>query len=226
MIVLPKILPCHATSLIPPANGAYFMSDDVEAIVEERLSVFDDEPDLNDWFEVMCGASMAVLGIFHLVSPGNLVDPDVMRWFAAAVVAAGAVWTGHGLKDMAVKEIRRSIAILETAPSSSGVDHGLIRDVLLNPDAYKEFLVEAYSSAWEDGIITEEELAELKSFQQALGISDAEAAEMNVKAAIKAAARDGKITEKESKSIKKAAEESELEESDVKKAIDDALEKN
>lgn len=202
------------------------MSDDVEAIVEERLSVFDDEPDLNDWVEVMCGAAMAVLGIFHLVSPGNLVDPDVMRWFAAAVVAAGAVWAGHGLKDMAVKEIRRSIAILETAPSSSGVDHGLIRDVLLNPDAYKEFLIEAYSSAWEDGIITEQELAELKSFQKALGISDAEAAEMNVKAAIKAAAKDGKITEKESKSIKKAAEESGLEESDVKKAIDDALEKN
>ena len=224
--VLLKILPWHPTSLIPTANGAYCMSDDVESIVEERLSVFDDEPDLNDWFEVMCGAAMAVLGIFHLVSPGNLIDPDVMRWFAAAVVAAGAVWAGHGLKDMAVKEIRRSIAILEAAPSSSGVDHGLIRDVLLNPDAYKEFLIEAYSSAWEDGIITEEELAELKSFQQALGISDAEAAEMNVKAAIKAAAKDGKITKEESESIKKAAEESELEESDVKKAIDDALEKN
>ncbi|NCG43237.1 MAG: hypothetical protein GWO84_06845 [Euryarchaeota archaeon] len=201
------------------------MSDDVESIVEERLSVFDDDPDLNDWFEVMCGAAMAVLGIFHLISPGNLVDPDVMRWFAAAVVAAGAVWAGHGLKDMAVKEIRRSIAILEAAPIDSGVNHGLIRDVLLNPDAYKEFLVEAYSSAWEDGIITEEELAELKSFQQALGITDAEAAEMNVKAAIKSAAKDGKITTKESESIKKAAEESELEDSDVEKAIDEALEK-
>ena len=76
------------------------MSDDVEAIVEERLAVFEDEPDLNDWFEVMCGAAMAVLGIFHLVSPGNIVDPDVMRWFASAVIAAGAIWAGHGLKDI------------------------------------------------------------------------------------------------------------------------------
>ena len=202
------------------------MSDDVEAIVEERLAVFEDEPDLNDWFEVMCGAAMAVLGIFHLVSPGNIVDPDVMRWFASAVIAAGAIWAGHGLKDMAVKEIRRSIAILEASPGGSGVDHGLIRDVLLNPEAYKEFLVESYNSAWEDGIITEEELAELKSFQLALGISDSEAAEMNVKAAIKAAAKDGEITEEESESIKKAADDSELDDADVKKAIDEALEKN
>ena len=78
----------------------------------------------------------------------------------------------------------------------------------------------------EEGIITEEELAELKSFQEALGITDAEAAEMNVKAAIKAAAKDGEITEEEEESIKKAADKSELDDSEVKKAIDDALEKN
>ena len=63
------------------------MSDDIEAMVEERLAVFEDEPDLNDWVEVMCGAAMAVLGIFHLIEPGELVNPDVMRWFAAAVAA-------------------------------------------------------------------------------------------------------------------------------------------
>ncbi|MDA8610651.1 hypothetical protein N9L86_05580, partial [Euryarchaeota archaeon] len=89
------------------------MADDVESMVEERLSVFEDEPDLNDWVEVMCGAAMAVLGIFHLVEPWEFVNQDVMRWFAAAVIAAGAVWAGHGLKDMAVKEVRRSIAILD-----------------------------------------------------------------------------------------------------------------
>ena len=76
------------------------MSDDIDSLVDERLSVFDDEPDLNDWVEVMCGAAMAVLGIFHLVEPGDLVDENIMRWFAAAVVAAGAVhgtWTkGYG----------------------------------------------------------------------------------------------------------------------------------
>ena len=89
------------------------MSDDIDSMVEDRLSVFDDEPDLNDWVEVMCGAAMAVLGIFHLIEPGDLVDENIMRWFAAAVVAAGAVWAGYGLKDMAVKEVRRSIAILD-----------------------------------------------------------------------------------------------------------------
>ena len=98
----------------------------MDSIIEDRLSVFDDEPDLNDWVEVMCGAAMAVIGIFHLVQPGELVDPDIMRWFAAAVVAAGAVWAGHGLKDMAVKEVRRSIAILELSEisSSEGPNHG------------------------------------------------------------------------------------------------------
>lgn len=203
------------------------MSDDMDAMVEERLAVFDDEPDLNDWVEVMCGAAMAVLGIFHLVEPGNLVDPDVMRWFAAAVVAAGAVWAGHGLKDMAVKEVRRSIAVLESVDSdSSEIDTGLIRDVLLNQEAYKEFLVHAYESAWDDGVITEEELQELKSFQEALGITDEEAAGMSVKAAIKTAASDGEISEDEAKAIDKAAREAKMSPDDVKQAVEEELDKN
>lgn len=203
------------------------MSDDVDAMVEERLAVFDDEPDLNDWVEVMCGAAMAVLGIFHLVEPGNLVDPDVMRWFASAVVAAGAVWAGHGLKDMAVKEVRRSIAVLESVDADAGgVDTGLIRDVLLNQEAYKEFLVHAYESAWDDGVITEEELQELKSFQEALGISDEEAAGMSVKAAIKSAASDGEISEDEAKAIDQAAREAKMSPEDVKQAVKDELDKN
>jgi len=198
----------------------------MDAMVEERLAVFDDEPDLNDWVEVMCGAAMAVLGIFHLVEPGNLVDPDVMRWFAAAVVAAGAVWAGHGLKDMAVKEVRRSIAVLETADTEAGgIDTGLIRDVLLNQEAYKEFLVQAYESAWEDGVISEEELAELKSFQEALGISDEEAAGMSVKAAIKSAASDGEISADEAKAIDAAAREAKMSPDDVKEALDEELSK-
>lgn len=194
-------------------------------MVEERLSVFDDEPDLNDWVEVMCGAAMAVLGIFHLVEPGNLVDPDIMRWFAAAVVAAGAVWAGHGLKDMAVKEVRRSIALLDMVNNDQGVDTGLIRDVLLNQEAYKEFLVQAYESAWEDGVITEAELKELNSFQKALGISDEEAADLNVKAAIKSAAADGEITADEAKSIEAAAKAANMTEADTAKAVSDELEK-
>jgi len=201
------------------------MSDDVESMVEERLSVFDDEPDLNDWVEVMCGAAMVVLGIFHLVEPGELVDANIMRWFSAAVVAAGAVWAGHGLKDMAVKEVRRSIALLDMADGASGVDTGLIRDVLLNQEAYRDFLVHAYESAWQDGVITQEELGELKSFQNALGISDSEAADINVKAAIKSAAADGKITEAEAKSIDEAAKAANMTEEDISAAVSDELEK-
>ena len=201
------------------------MADDVESMVEERLSVFEDEPDLNDWVEVMCGAAMAVLGIFHLVEPWEFVNTDVMRWFAAAVIAAGAVWAGHGLKDMAVKEVRRSIALLDMVNNDQGVDTGLIRDVLLNQEAYKEFLVQAYESAWEDGVITEAELKELNSFQKALGISDEEAADLNVKAAIKSAAADGEITADEAKSIEAAAKAANMTEADTAKAVSDELEK-
>ena len=199
------------------------MSDDIDSMVEERLSIFDDEPDLNDWVEVMCGAAMAVLGIFHLIEPGELVDENIMRWFAAAVVAAGAVWAGHGLKDMAVKEVRRSIAILDMSESvDAGPNHGLIRDVLLNPGTYRDFLLKAYDDAWEDGVITEEELNELKSFQAALGISDEDAARMNVEAAMRSAAKDGEITEEEKSSIKIAAKDADM---DVDEAIETAEKK-
>ena len=201
------------------------MSDDVESMVEERLSVFDDEPDLNDWVEVMCGAAMVVLGVFHLVEPGDLVDANVMRWFSAAIVAAGAVWAGHGLKDMAVKEVRRSIALLDMAEGGTGVDTGLIRDVLMHQEAYRDFLVHAYDSAWKDGVITEEELRELKSFQSALGISDEDAADINVKAAIKSAAADGEITETEAKSIDEAAKAANMTPDEVTDAVNSELEK-
>jgi len=195
------------------------MSDEMEELVDQRLSVFDDEPDLNDWVEIMCGAAMAVLGIFHLVSPGDLVDENIMRWFASAVVAAGAIWAGHGLKDMAVKEVRRSIALMDIANQSEEINHGLIRDVLLNPEAYTEFLMNAYDSAWEDGVISDAEYEELKSFQKALGISDEDAAKMNVEAAIKSAAKDGEITDAERSMIKKAASDAKM---DVDQVIEDA----
>jgi len=201
------------------------MSDDMESLVEERLSVFDDEPDLNDWVEVMCGAAMVVLGVFHLVEPGELVDANVMRWFSAAIVAAGAVWAGHGLKDMAVKEVRRSIALLDMVEGNGGVDTALIRDVLLNQEAYSDFLLHAYQSAWEDGVITEEEMKELKSFQEALGITDSEAAKMNVEAAIKSAASDGEITDAEAKSIDEAAKAANMTEEQVSAAVSSELKK-
>jgi hypothetical protein len=195
------------------------MSDDMEELVDQRLAVFDDEPDLNDWVEIMCGAAMAVLGIFHLVSPGDLVDENIMRWFASAVVAAGAIWAGHGLKDMAVKEVRRSIALMDIANQNDEVNHGLIRDVLLNPQAYTEFLMNAYDSAWEDGVITDSEYEELKSFQKALGITDEDAAKMNVQAAVKSAVKDGEITDAERSMIQKAAEDAMM---DVNEVLTDA----
>ena len=179
-------------------------SDD--ALVDERLSVFDDEPDLNDWFEVIAGSLMAVIGIFQLISPGNLVDPDVMRWFAAAVTVSGIIWAGHGLKDMAIKEVRKSIVLLEMGSKQGSIDYGLIRDVILNPDAYTEFLVKEYENAFADGVITDKELEELKAIQTALGISDEDAAEMAVKSAIKSALADGKVTDDEKLMIVNAAE--------------------
>ena len=180
------------------------MSSD-DAMVDERLSVFDDEPDLNDWFEVICGSLMAVIGIFQLISPGNLVDPDVMRWFAAAVSVSGLVWAAHGLKDMAIKEVRKSIVILEMGSKQGSVDYGLIRDVILNPDAYADFLVKEYENAYADGVITDKELEELKAIQSALGISDEDAAKMAVKSAIKSALADGKVTDEERKMIETAS---------------------
>ena len=51
--------------------------------VDERLAIFEDEADINDWIEVMCGAAMVLLGFFHMFSPGELVDPDTMRDRAA-----------------------------------------------------------------------------------------------------------------------------------------------
>ena len=178
-------------------------SDD--AMVDERLSVFDDEPDLNDWFEVICGSLMAVIGIFQLISPGNLVDPDVMRWFAAAVGVSGLIWAAHGLKDMAIKEIRKSIVILEMGSKQGSVDYGLIRDVILNPEAYTDFLVKEYENAYADGVITDKELEDLKAIQSALGISDEDAAKMAVRSAIKSAVADGKVTVEEREMIESAA---------------------
>tara|TARA_B100000989_G_scaffold51417_1_gene34209 strand:- start:4678 stop:5301 length:624 start_codon:yes stop_codon:yes gene_type:complete len=174
-------------------------------MVSERLSVFEEEPDLNDWFEVICGSLMAVIGIFQLISPGNLVDPDVMRWFAAAVVVSGIVWAAHGLKDMAIKEVRKSIVLLEMSSNQGSVDFGLIRDVILNPEKYTQFLLKEYENAYSDGVITDEELQELKTIQDALGISDEEASSMAVRSAVKSALADGKVTDEERQMILDAA---------------------
>ena len=83
-------------------------------------------------------------------------------------------------------------------------------------------MIEAYETAWSDGVITQEELDELKSFQTALGISDEEAARINVEAAVKSAAKDGKITEEEKSNIKQAAKDADM---DVDEAVETAEKK-
>ena len=71
-------------------------------------------------------------------------------------------------------------------------------------------------------MITEEELQELKSFQTALGISDEDAARMNVEAAVKSAAKDGEISEAEKSTIEKAAKDADM---DVEEVIEKAEQK-
>ena len=197
------------------------MSSD-DSVVDERLSVFNDEPDLNDWFEVICGSLMAVIGIFQLISPGDLVDPDVMRWFAAAVAVAGIVWAAHGLKDMAIKEVRKSIDLLEMGSKQGSIDFGLIRDVILNPDSYTEFLIKEYENAYADGVITQKELDDLTKIQEILGISDEDAVGLAVKGAIKYALADGKVTDEERAMIEEAASKlSKAKKSKLMKALDE-----
>lgn len=197
------------------------MSSD-DSVVDERLSVFDDEPDLNDWFEVICGSLMAVIGIFQLISPGDLVDPDVMRWFAAAVAVAGIVWAAHGLKDMAIKEVRKSIVLLEMGSKQGSIDFGLIRDVILNPESYTEFLIKEYENAYADGVITQKELDGLSKIQEILGISDEDAVGLAVKGAIKSALADGKVTDEERAMIEEAASKlSKAKKSKLMKALDE-----
>ena len=77
----------------------------------------------------------------------------------------------------------------------------------------------------EAGVITEDELEELKSFQAALGITDEEAAELNVKAAIKSAAADGEITKEEAKSIDRAARDAKMTPDEVTEAVSEELDK-
>ena len=199
------------------------MDSETREIIEARLSVFDEEPDLNDWVEVFSGALMAMIGLYFLLNPGTN-GTEFMQWFSSAVFAIGAVWAGHGLKDMAVKEIRRSVAVLEATGRQDSVDYGLIRDVLMHPSQYKKFLLEAYERAFEDGVISDQELDELKAIQAALGMSDEEAALVATRAAINSALRDGKVSAMELELISDAASKANLKKKDIEsiaRALDD-----
>ena len=105
---------------------------------------------------------MGGLGIFYLFNPIEAFDSNVISFFAAFIASVGLIWAMNGLKDMAVKDMRRSVLALEATNRQNTVDYGLIRDVLLNPSQYRSFLMEAYERAFEDGQIDDDELEELR----------------------------------------------------------------
>jgi len=181
-----------------------------------------DERDVNDWLEMFWGSLLIVIGLNQLMHPGTLFAPATMQWLGSGVIALGIAWVGHGLKDMAVKEIRTSLGVRYPV-SKRVVDYGLIRDVLLHPDQYGTFLLEAYHRAFEDGVLTEDEHDELTLLSAALDIPPRQAARIATRAAINAAVEDGKVTAAELALIEGAMESANLSEEDRVK-IRDALE--
>ena len=167
-----------------------------EEELASRLSLFDDEPDINDWFEVALGAAMITMGLHQLFNPGGLFEVGVMQWLGAAVVALGFILLGHGIKDMLLKEVRSSIIRLDMDDGSS-IDYGLIRDVLLHPDKYQQLLYDAYEMAYADGILTEDERNELSALARVLQVPERSAARMATRAAIESALEDNHVSEAE-----------------------------
>ena len=168
-----------------------------EEELASRLSLFDDEPDINDWFEVALGAAMITMGLHQLFNPGGLFEVGVMQWLGAAVVASGLILLGHGIKDMLLKEVRSSIVRLDMDGNGDAIDYGLIRDVLLHPDKYQQLLYDAYEMAYADGILTDEEMSELSALARVLQVPERSAARMATRAAIESALEDDHVSEAE-----------------------------
>ena len=168
-----------------------------EEELASRLSLFDDEPDINDWFEVALGAAMITMGLHQLFNPGGLFEVGVMQWLGAAVVSSGFILLGHGIKDMLLKEVRSSIIRLDMDDDASSIDYGLIRDVLLHPDKYQQLLYDAYEMAYADGILTEAERNELSALARVLQVPERSAARMATRAAIESALEDNHVSEAE-----------------------------
>ncbi len=172
-------------------------ADSTQNELSSRLALFDDEPDINDWFEVAIGAAMITMGLHQLFNPGGLFETVVMQWLGAAVVAMGLILLGHGIKDMLLKEIRSSIVRLDMDGTSESIDYGLIRDVLLHPDKYQQLLYDAYEMAYADGILTDEEMSELSALARVLQVPERSAARMATRAAIESALEDDHVSEAE-----------------------------
>jgi hypothetical protein len=189
---------------------------------------FDDyaeERDVNDWLEMFWGSLLLVIGLKQLIDPGTLLATPTMQWLGAGVVALGISWIGHGLKDMAVKEIRQGLGAA-SALSRRKVDYGLIRDVLLHPDQYGKFLLDAYHVAYEDGVLTDQELDDLSRLTKILDIPPREAARIATRASINAAVDDGVVTVAELALIEGAMEAAGLSDDDrqkIRDALDDGI---
>ena len=171
--------------------------DSAQNELASRLALFDDEPDINDWFEVAIGAAMITMGLHQLFNPGGLFETGVMQWLGAAVVAMGLILLGHGIKDMLLKEVRSSIVRLDMDGNGDAIDYGLIRDVLLHPDKYQQLLYDAYEIAYADGILTDEEMSELSALARVLQVPERSAARMATRAAIESALEDDHVSEAE-----------------------------
>lgn len=184
-----------------------------------------DERDVNDWLEIFWGSLLLVIGLKQLIDPGTLLATPTMQWLGAGVVALGLSWIGHGLKDMAVKEIRESLGGASTS-SGRTVDYGLIRDVLLHPDQYGKFLLDAYRVAYEDGVLTDQELGDLSRLTDILDIPPREAARIATRAAINCAVEDGVVTVAEMALIDGAMDSAGLtdeEKQKIRDALDDGI---
>ena len=120
-----------------------------------------------------------------------------MQWLGAAVVSMGFILLGHGIKDMLLKEVRDSIVRLDMDGGGDTIDYGLIRDVLLRPDKYQQLLYDAYQLAYEDGILTDDEMPELSALARVLQIPERSAARMATRAAIESALEDDHVSEAE-----------------------------
>ena len=198
------------------------MSSEGEVSVQERLAVFDDEADFDDWGEIFIGGLITLFGLWQMIlvaayPADTTVHGPTMIWISAGVVVMGLILAAHGLKDMAVKEMRESIVRLEASAKQGSIDYGLIRDVLLHQDQYRKFLLEAYEEAYSDGVLSDEELEELKVLGEALNLSESESALIATRAAINQAIKDGTVSEEELALILEAAEKALLKEEEIQR---------
>ena len=168
--------------------------------VDEKLELFADEADMNDWAEVVWGAILIGFGFYQMHHPWEIFFlPGLwMKIVSASMIGFGAVLLTHGMMDMNVKEVRRSMVMLNLVEKKEDTpDYGLIRDVIMNPGDYKDILLHEYQLAYADGVLTSEEFDDLNRLADAMGIPWSENARMALRVSIDSALADGVVTDAE-----------------------------